>query len=148
MQYLNRLPLLMPFLFLTWPCSVTTHQVERNQENKQLSIASQWHMAIVKLWLQRVTCTTRMNGWLLLLALLLVRNKGKIRYTFCQVIAGSLHCKKVWVTLTIFWLVQLHSFCVCDINSKECLQFEQSVVQKLSSPFRRLIAFLVRLMFL
>ena len=62
-------------------CSVTTHQVERNQENKQLSIASQWHMAIVKLWLQRVTCTTRMNGWLLLLALLLVRNKGKIRYT-------------------------------------------------------------------
>ena len=62
-------------------CSVTTHQVERNQENKQLSIASQWHMATVKLWLQRVTCTTRMNGWLLLLALLLVRNKGKIRYT-------------------------------------------------------------------
>ena len=64
------------------------------------------------------------------------------------IITPPYHCKTFWVTLTIFWLAQLHSFCVCDTNFKECLQFEQSVVQKLSSPFRRLIAFLVRLMFL
>ena len=25
-----------------------------------------------------------------------------------------LHCKMFWVTLTIFWLPQLHSFSVCD----------------------------------
>ena len=24
------------------------------------------------------------------------------------------HCKKFWLTLTTFWLSQLHSFCVCD----------------------------------
>ena len=30
----------------------------------------------------------------------------------------KLHCKKLWVTLTIFRSQQLHSFCGCDIKFK------------------------------
>ena len=53
------------------------------------------------------------------------------------------HCKKVLVTLTMFWLPQLHSFCVHDTKFKACLEFEQNVVKqlpsfvKLVSPFRK-----------
>ena len=35
-----------------------------------------------------------------------------------------IHCKKVLVTSTVFWLPQLHSFCVHDTKFKECLEFE------------------------
>ena len=53
------------------------------------------------------------------------------------------HFKMVLVTSTIFWLPQLHSFCVYDTKFKECLEFEQCVVEKLPSfvklvfPFRK-----------
>ena len=36
-----------------------------------------------------------------------------------------LHCKKVWVTSTTFWSLQLHSFCVHDTySSRNALQFK------------------------
>ena len=62
------------------------------------------------------------------------------------------HFKMILVTSTIFWLPQLHSFCVYDTKFKECLEFEQCVVEKLPSfvklvfPFRKPIwpAFLVK----
>ena len=44
-----------------------------------------------------------------------------------------MYCKKVLVTSTIFWLPQLHSFCVHDTKFKECLEFVQNVVEKLPS---------------
>ena len=70
-----------------------------------------------------------------------------------------IHCKNIWVTSTIFWWSQLHAWTLCMwyiTNFKEGYQshsesecsWEASPFVKLVSPFRRLIAFLVRLVFL
>ena len=50
------------------------------------------------------------------------------------VMRGSLlHCKKIWVTSTIFWSSQLHACCVCDTlqNFSFLLNQSLSVIEKL-----------------
>ena len=51
------------------------------------------------------------------------------------------HCKKVWVTSTISWLPQLHSFCVGDIKVQGmltiCVVEKLPSFVKLVSPFRK-----------
>ena len=50
-----------------------------------------------------------------------------------SVLLFSLHCKNIWVALTIFWLSQLHTCYVRDtvINFKDASNLIQSVVEKL-----------------
>ena len=53
------------------------------------------------------------------------------------------HCKKIWVTSTIFWSSQLHACYVCDTlqNFKTMLPIYESklsVVEKLLSQIRRI----------
>ena len=68
-----------------------------------------------------------------ILSVLLLCSLSSAVLSVLSVLLFSLHCKNIWVALTIFWLSQLHTCYVRDtvINFKDASNLIQSVVEKL-----------------